>query len=119
SAGVTMVTAIASLLRHQPVRTDTAMTGEIDLSGDVLPIGGLREKVLAAHRAGIRRVLLPQRNQKDLADIPPSVRQEMEFVSCDRIEQVLQQSLLPVCDLSDAALSTPLEAVNGALQSAL
>ncbi|MEM9265526.1 MAG: endopeptidase La, partial [Cyanobacteria bacterium P01_F01_bin.13] len=83
SAGVTMLTAIASLLLHQPVRTDTAMTGEIDLSGDVLPVGGIREKVLAAHRAGIRRVLLPLHNEKDLVDVPDHVRQEMEFVQCD------------------------------------
>jgi ATP-dependent Lon protease len=95
SAGVTMLTAIASLLLHRPVRTDTAMTGEIDLSGDVLPIGGLREKVLAAHRAGIRRVLLPQQNEKDLIDVPEHVRQEMEFVGCDRIDQILKNALVP------------------------
>ncbi|NET39157.1 MAG: endopeptidase La, partial [Cyanothece sp. SIO1E1] len=75
SAGVTMVTAIASLLANRPVRTDTAMTGEINLSGAVLPIGGVREKVLAAHRVGITRVLLPQENQKDLVDVPVDVRE--------------------------------------------
>ncbi|MGB5713883.1 MAG: endopeptidase La, partial [Waterburya sp.] len=69
SAGVTMVTAIASLLMHNPVRNDTAMTGEVNLSGQVLPIGGVREKVLAAHRVGIKRVLIPQRNEKDLLDV--------------------------------------------------
>ncbi|MBE7385685.1 MAG: endopeptidase La [Leptolyngbya sp. SIO1E4] len=95
SAGVTMLTAIASLLLHRPVRTDTAMTGEIDLSGDVLAIGGVREKVLAAHRAGIHRVLLPQQNEKDLMDVPEHVRQAMTFVGCDRIEQVLQNALVP------------------------
>ena len=94
SAGVTMLTAIASLLLHQSVRTDTAMTGEIDLSGNVLPIGGIREKVLAAHRAGIRRVLLPQQNEKDLVDVPEHVCKEMVFVGCDRIDQILQQSLV-------------------------
>ncbi|WP_293093071.1 S16 family serine protease [Moorena sp. SIO3I6] len=94
SAGVTMVTAIASLLMNQSVRTDTAMTGEINLSGEVLPIGGVREKVLAAHRSGITRVLLPQQNQKDLVDVPDDVRNQMEFILCDRIEQVLENALL-------------------------
>ncbi|NEQ07403.1 MAG: endopeptidase La [Moorea sp. SIO4E2] len=94
SAGVTMVTAIASLLMNQSVRTDTAMTGEINLSGEVLPIGGVREKVLAAHRTGIKRVLLPQQNQKDLVDVPDDVRSQMEFILCDRIEQVLENALL-------------------------
>ena len=93
SAGVTMLTAIASLLLQQPVCTDTAMTGEIDLSGDVLPIGGVREKILAAHRAGIRRVPLPQQNMKDLVDAPEHVRQEMEVIGCDRVEQILQYAL--------------------------
>ncbi|MBE9167959.1 endopeptidase La [Pleurocapsales cyanobacterium LEGE 06147] len=94
SAGVTMVVAIASLVTNQPVRTDTAMTGEIDLSGEVLPIGGVREKVLAARRAGIKRILLPQHNQKDLVDIPEDVRKQMEFIFCDRIEQVLANALM-------------------------
>ncbi len=94
SAGVTMLTAITSLLTRQLVRTDTAMTGEINLSGDVLPIGGLREKVLAAHRAGIKRVLLPRQNEKDLVDVPEDVRQQMEFISCDRIEEILNNTLV-------------------------
>ncbi len=94
SAGVTMITAIASLLTNQSVRTDTAMTGEINLSGEVLPIGGVREKVLAAHRVGIKRVLLPKQNDKDLVDVPEDVRDEMEFILCDRIEQVLDNALL-------------------------
>lgn len=94
SAGVTMVVAIASLLMNQPVRTDTAMTGEIDLSGEVLPIGGVREKVLAARRAGIKRILLPRHNQKDLVDVPEDVRKQMEFIFCDRIEQVLANALI-------------------------
>ena len=94
SAGVTMVTAIASLLANQSVRTDTAMTGEINLSGEVLPIGGVREKILAAHRVGIKRVLLPQENEKDLVDVPEEVRDQMEFIFCERIEQVLDNGLL-------------------------
>ncbi|MBE9047535.1 endopeptidase La [Pleurocapsales cyanobacterium LEGE 10410] len=93
SAGVTMVTAIASLLMHQSVRNDTAMTGEVNLSGEVLPIGGVREKVLAAHRIGIKRVLLPRLNQKDLVDVPEDVRQQLEFIFCDRIDQVLANAL--------------------------
>lgn len=80
SAGITMVTAIASLLMDNPVRNDTAMTGEVNLSGEVLAIGGVREKVLAAHRAGIKRVLLPRYNEKDLVDVPADVRQQIEFV---------------------------------------
>ncbi len=94
SAGVTMITAIASLLNNKSVRTDTAMTGEINLSGEVLPIGGVREKVLAAHRVGIKRVLLPKQNGKDLVDVPEDVRELMEFILCDRIEQVLDNALV-------------------------
>ncbi|MGK7950047.1 MAG: endopeptidase La [Xenococcaceae cyanobacterium] len=93
SAGITMVVAIASLLMQNPVRNDTAMTGEINLSGEVLPIGGVREKVLAAHRIGIKRVVLPQQNQKDLVDIPADIRQQIEFIFCERIEQVLTNVL--------------------------
>ena len=94
SAGVTMVTAIASLLMHEPVRNDTAMTGEVNLSGEVLPIGGVREKVLAAHRIGIKRILLPLLNQKDLVDVPEDVRQQIEFIFCDRFDQVLAHALV-------------------------
>jgi len=94
SAGITMAVAIASLLMNQSVRTDTAMTGEINLRGEVLPIGGVREKVLAAHRLGIRRVILPQRNHKDIGDVPEDVRQKMEIVWCDRVEQVLETILI-------------------------
>ncbi|MDJ0534346.1 MAG: endopeptidase La [Xenococcaceae cyanobacterium MO_207.B15] len=94
SAGVTMVVAIASLLMHHPVRNDTAMTGEVNLSGEVLPIGGVREKVLAAHQVGIKRVLLPRHNEKDLVDVPADVRQQIEFVFCDRIQQVLANALI-------------------------
>lgn len=94
SAGITMAIAIASLLSQQPVRIDTAMTGEINLSGEVLPIGGVREKILAAHRSGIKRVILPRQNQKDLVDVPEDVRKEIEFIFCDRIEQVLANALV-------------------------
>src|SRR5678816_3102351 len=74
SAGVTMATALASSYVGKPVRSDTAMTGEISLAGLVLPVGGIKEKVLAAHRAGIRRIILPKPNEKDLKDVPQEVR---------------------------------------------
>ncbi|MFA7095169.1 MAG: endopeptidase La [Gammaproteobacteria bacterium] len=96
SAGVTMATAIASLYTNQPVRTDTAMTGEITLTGLVLPVGGIKEKVLAARRAGIRRVILPTQNQKDLREIPEHVRNEVEFVFAQRIEDVLAAAIPPL-----------------------
>ena len=93
SAGVTMLTALASLYTHLPARKDTAMTGEITLTGLVLPIGGVKEKVLAARRAGIRRVILPADNEKDLRDIPDHVRQEMQFVFAERAEDVLAAAI--------------------------
>ena len=90
SAGVTMTTALASLYSGKPARSDTAMTGEVTLTGLVLPIGGVKEKVLAARRVGIKRVILPRGNQKDLRDLPEEVRQEMEFIFADRVEDVLR-----------------------------
>jgi ATP-dependent Lon protease len=89
SAGVTMTTALASLYSGLPARSDIAMTGEVTLAGLVLPIGGVKEKVLAARRAGITRVILPQGNKKDLRDLPDHVRQEMQFHFVDRVEEVL------------------------------
>jgi ATP-dependent Lon protease len=93
SAGVTVLTAMASILTGRPARDDIAMTGEITLRGRVLPIGGIKEKVLGAHRAGIRRVLLPTRNEADLDDIPADLRSEMELVMVDSIDQVLREAL--------------------------
>ncbi|MCC6644034.1 MAG: endopeptidase La [Polyangiaceae bacterium] len=93
SAGVTMFTALVSLLTGIRVRHDVAMTGEISLRGRVLPIGGLKEKVLAAHRAGIKRVLLPERNMPDLEEVPKEVQDELEFVSCAKMDQVLEAAL--------------------------
>jgi ATP-dependent Lon protease len=93
SAGVTMTTALASLYSGVPARSDTAMTGEVTLTGLVLPIGGLKEKVLAARRAGIKRVIVPRGNQKDLRDLPEDVRKEMEFVFADRVRDVLAAML--------------------------
>jgi ATP-dependent Lon protease len=93
SAGVTMASALASLYTGRKVRSDTAMTGEITLSGLVFPIGGLKEKVLAAHRAGIRRIILPYQNESDLEDIPEDVREELEFIPVARISEVLAATL--------------------------
>jgi ATP-dependent Lon protease len=93
SAGVTVLTAMASILTGRPARDDIAMTGEITLRGRVLPIGGIKEKVLGAHRAGIRRVLLPTRNEADLDDIPADLRSEMQLVLIDSIDQVLREAL--------------------------
>ena len=93
SAGVTMATALASLYTGLPVRSHTAMTGEITLTGLVLPVGGIKEKVLAAHRAGIRHVILPKANEKDLRELPDSVRQAMDFTLADRIETVLRSAI--------------------------
>ena len=96
SAGVTVLTAIASILTGRPARDDIAMTGEITLRGRVLPIGGIKEKVLGAHRAGIRRVLLPTRNEADLDDIPADLRRQMQLVLVDSIDQVLREALTKV-----------------------
>ncbi len=93
SAGVTMTTALASIYSGIPARSDTAMTGEVTLTGLVLPIGGVKEKVLAARRAGLKRVILPRGNQKDLRDLPEEVRKEMEFIFADRVEDVLAEML--------------------------
>jgi ATP-dependent Lon protease len=95
SAGVTVLTAMASLLTGRPVREDVAMTGEITLRGRVLPIGGIKEKVLGAHRAGLRRVLLPRRNEADLDDIPSDLRKEMQLVMVESIDEVLREALTP------------------------
>jgi ATP-dependent Lon protease len=92
SAGVTMATALASSYVGQPVRSDTAMTGEISLAGLVLPVGGIKEKVLAAHRAGIRRIILPKANGKDLKDVPQEVRDDLTFVLAERVEEVLRSA---------------------------
>jgi len=99
SAGVTMFTALTSLLSGRRVRPDTAMTGECTLRGRVLPVGGIKAKVLAAHRAGITRVILPQKNARDLDDLPKEARDAMEFVFADDMSQVIEAALEPA-DLS-------------------
>ena len=93
SAGVTITTAIVSLLTGHNVRADTAMTGEITLRGHVLPVGGIKEKVLAAHRGGIKRIIMPVRNEKDLLDIPKNVRNEIEFIFAKTVDVVLANAL--------------------------
>jgi ATP-dependent Lon protease len=93
SAGITMATAIASRVTCRPVRSDTAMTGEITLSGMVLPIGGLKEKALAAQRAGINRLIIPRRNERDIDDIPEPLRRKMKFTLVDSVDEVLDAAL--------------------------
>ncbi len=105
SAGVTMTTAMASLYTGLPARSDVAMTGEVTLAGLVLPIGGVKEKVLAARRAGIHRVILPQGNKKDLRDLPDHVRQEMQFHFVDRVEEVLSL-VIPGLNVRPLALAS-------------
>jgi ATP-dependent Lon protease len=105
SAGVTMTSAMASLYTGLPARSDIAMTGEVTLAGLVLPIGGIKEKVLAARRAGIQRVILPQGNKKDLRELPDHVRQEMQFHFVGRVEEVLSLAI-PGINLRPLALAS-------------
>jgi ATP-dependent Lon protease len=93
SAGVTIATAIASLVRGIPVAEDVGMTGEITLTGQVLGIGGVREKVLAAQRAGLRRIVLPRENEHDLDELPAETKRELDFILADSIEQILEVAL--------------------------
>lgn len=103
SAGVTMLTAMVSAFTGTPVRRDVAMTGEITLRGEVLPIGGVKEKTLAARRAGVRTILLPAQNERDLAEIPEELRRDLTFVFIERAEQVLENALVrPAARRSDA-----------------
>ena len=94
SAGITMATALVSALTKAPVRHDLAMTGEVTLRGRVLPIGGLKEKVLAAHRGGIKTVLIPAENERDILDIPAQVQRSVELVLVDHMDQVLRRALV-------------------------
>jgi ATP-dependent Lon protease len=107
SAGVALVTALASLYSGVPVRSDTAMTGEVTLTGLVLPIGGVKEKVLAARRAGVKRVILPKANEKDLTEVPEDVRHDLEFVFAETVEDVLPAALTEAPrDLHHAAMAS-------------
>ena len=94
SAGITIATALISALTKRYVSKDVAMTGEITLRGRVLPIGGLKEKSLAAHRAGYKKILLPKDNERDLKEIPESVRNDVEFVTVSNMDQVLHHALV-------------------------
>ena len=95
SAGVTMFTALASLLSGRPVRPEVAMTGEATLRGRVLPVGGIASKVLAAHRMGLRTIILPRRNGEDVEDLPAEVKADMRFILVDDMAEVLKHALMP------------------------
>jgi len=96
SAGITLTTALFSLLTKTPVRKEVAMTGEVTLRGKVLEIGGLKEKVLAAHRAGLRTIILPRSNKKDLEEIPAKTRKDLNFIFVDVMEDVLKNAVVKV-----------------------
>ncbi|MCX6012146.1 MAG: hypothetical protein NTV30_01775 [Chloroflexi bacterium] len=93
SAGVTLATALASAISGRPVRKSVAMTGEITLRGKVLPVGGIKEKILAARRAGVKKVVLPKENEKDLEEVPPQVKSELQFVFAEQISDVFKHTL--------------------------
>ncbi len=95
SAGVTMATALVSLISGRKVKPRLGMTGEITLRGQVLPIGGVKEKVLAAHRNGLRTVILPKRNEQDLDDVPDEIKKSMKFVFAETVDDVLNSALEP------------------------
>ena len=107
SAGVTLAAALASLLMQRPVRSDTAMTGEITLSGLILPVGGIKEKVLAAYRGRIRRVILPKQSAKDLDKLPEHVKQKLEFVFVDRVEDALSAAIPDLPAAEQAVVKPP------------
>jgi ATP-dependent Lon protease len=98
-----MFMALVSLMTDRTVRHDTAMTGEISLRGLVLPVGGIKEKVVAAHRAGIKRVMLPARNRKDFEDIPEEARRELEFIWLERVDDAVAAGLEPKPQPADIA----------------
>ena len=115
SAGITLTLAIASALSGRPVRRDLAMTGEVTLRGKVLEIGGVKEKVLAAYRSGLREVIMPKANEKDLRDIPDEVKTHMTFRFVERMDEVLRIALLPAVpeELADALPSDSSTGVPG------
>ena len=103
SAGIAMIMAMASLFSGRPIRGDIGMTGEVTLRGRVLPVGGIKQKVLAAHRAGLTTVILPKRNEKDLDDLPDEVRNTLIFVLVDRIDEALEVVFLTQDEQNDVA----------------
>jgi ATP-dependent Lon protease len=115
SAGITMATALVSVLTRVPVRKDVAMTGEITLRGKVLPIGGIKEKLLAAHRAGVKSIILPKENEKDLADIPKNVLDVMNVYMVETMDEVLKVAMadaLPAPITADTAPTAVVEDVD-------
>ena len=94
SAGITMATAILSAFTHKPVRKDIAMTGEITLRGKVLPIGGLKEKALAAHRVGIKNIIIPKENERDEQEIPKNVREQLNFIPASEVGTVFRNAIV-------------------------
>jgi ATP-dependent Lon protease len=94
SAGIAMCTSLVSALSRRPTRRDVAMTGEITLRGRVLPIGGLKEKMLAAHRGGIKKIIIPKENEKDLKDIPATITKQLEIVMVEHMDEVLAHALV-------------------------
>ncbi len=118
SAGITMATALASVLMDCPVRREVAMTGEITLRGNVLPIGGLKEKLLAAHRAGLKTVLIPRENVRDLELLPARVRDEIDIVPVGHMDEVLQRALVASCGVKKTGKAKAGRAKGGAAKSA-
>ncbi len=109
SAGITLYTTLVSLFTGRKVKSDLAMTGEINLRGLVLPVGGIKEKVLAAYRAGLRRVILPKRNEKDVVKIPKVVREDLEIHFAERVDDVLA---LALCEPDEPTPSTSASAMD-------
>jgi len=113
SAGIAMATALASALTRVPIRKDVTMTGEITLRGRVLPIGGVKEKMLAAHRAGIKNIILPAENRRDLSDIPANVRRKVEVKLVEHMDEVLDMALVePVCKTKNGKRSKKIKEDN-------
>ena len=107
SAGIALVTAIVSALIKKPIDNEVAMTGEITLRGRVLPIGGLKEKILAAHRARVKKVIIPKENEKDLKDIPKNTLKDIEVVLVDNIDEVIKQAIVSDLPVFNDILITP------------
>jgi len=101
SAGITMTVALISALSKRPVSKEVGMTGEITLRGKVLPVGGIKEKVLAAHRAGVKKVILPKENEKDLEEVPQEIKEELQFIWVEHIDQALKETLKEVTKVTD------------------